>query len=101
MEEKESSEKFINLQKNLPSNIDLKFIIKNSNAEEFKLFTFLFNPFKIDFNEDYQFKRDYSYTFDFKEYGKYFTINRNIKNKLIYSLKNLIIFLIIVLILQK
>ena len=80
--------KFINLQKNLPSNIDLKFIIKNSNEQQIKFFTFLFNPsLKLNFNEDYQLKKDYYYTFDFKVYKKYFSINRNIINKLIYSLK--------------
>ena len=55
---------FINLQKNLPSNIQLKFILQNHNGKESKLNSFLFEPL-IEFN----LKKD-NISFDFKEYKK-------------------------------
>ena len=79
--------KFINLQKNLPSNIDIKFILQTSNEKESELFSFLFDPvLKLECNEDNLIKNYYP-KFDFKEYGKYLPINRNTINNINYSLK--------------
>ena len=80
--------KFINLQKNLPSNIDIKIILQNSNEKESELFTFLFDPvLKIECNEENLIKNYYYPKFDLKEYGKYLSIYRNKINNINYSLK--------------
>ena len=95
LEEKKFLSKFINLQKNLPSNIDIKFIIQNSNEKESELFNFLFDPvLKFEFNEDNLIKNYYYPKFDLKEYGKYLPINRNITNNINYSIKRILLYFI-------
>ena len=72
---------FINLQKNLPSNIQVKFTLQYDRRKESKLYSFLFEPFlEFNFNKD-------NITFDLKEYKKYISFKRNRINQLNYSLK--------------
>ena len=71
---------FINLQKNLPSNIQLKLILQNYKGKESKLNSFLFEPL-IEFNLN----KD-NISFDFKEYKKYISFKKNNMNQLNHSL---------------
>jgi len=71
---------FINLQKKLPSNIKVKFILQYYKNEESKLYSFLFEPF-LEFNS----KTD-NISFDSKEYKKYISFKRNKMNQLNHSL---------------
>ncbi|MDC3019726.1 hypothetical protein OAZ97_01420, partial [Prochlorococcus sp. AH-736-E15] len=44
---------FINLQKSLPSNIQVEFILQYYQGKDSKLYSFLFEPFlELNFNED-------------------------------------------------
>ena len=71
---------FINLQKNLPSNIQVKFILQNYKGKESKLNSFLFEPF-VEFNLNTD-----NISFDLKEYKKNFSKRIRI-NQINYSLK--------------
>ena len=72
---------FINLQKNLPSNIQIQFILQNNKGKESKLYSFLFEPFvEFNFNKD-------NISLDLKEYKKYISFTRNISNQINFSLK--------------
>ena len=72
---------FINLQKNLPSNIQIRFILQCYKGKESKLFSFLFEPFlEFNFNKD-------NLSFNFKENKKNIFFKRNLINQISYSLK--------------
>ena len=70
---------FINLQKNLPSNIEIRFILQNSNSKESKLYSFLFQPF-LEFN-------NHDLPSDLREYKKYISYKKNLINQINFSLK--------------
>ena len=79
---------FINLQKKLPSNIKIRFVLQNCKGKESKLYSFLFDPFlELDCNTDYLLKNCHNLSFDFKELKKNISMKKNISNQLIYSLK--------------
>ncbi len=72
---------FINLQKNLPTNVQIKFILQYYEGQESKLFSFLFEPFlEFNFNSD-------NLSFDFKKNKKHVFFKRNINNQISHSLK--------------
>ena len=72
---------FINLQKNLPSNIQIKFILQNHIGKESKLYSFLFEPF-LEFNLNID--KISLYTNKDK---KYISFKSNMMNQLNFSLK--------------
>lgn len=72
---------FINLQNNLPSNIQVKFILQYCKGKESKLYSFLFEPFlEFNFNPD-------NISFELKEYKKNFSFKRKRIYQLNFSLK--------------
>ena len=70
---------FINLQKNLPSNVNIKFILQYIGKES-KLYSFLFEPIlEFDLAKE-------NIPFNLKEYKKYIFLKRNGIKQLKYSL---------------
>ena len=72
---------FINLQKNLPSNIQVRFILQHYKGKESKLYSFLFEPF-LEFNLNIE-----NIAIDIKTYKKYNSFKGNIINQLNLALK--------------
>ena len=72
---------FINLQKNLPSNIQVKFILQFYKGKKSKLYSFLFDPFL-----EFYFKKD-NISSDLNKYKKNISLKRNRIDQLNYSFK--------------